>query len=109
MTHILPQREATSEFDATALQTEKDLMPTQTDRKSYLPSSEIVQAAKARLSTSPYRTIQNLSCECDEQGVLFLRGRLSSFYHKQLAQEAVARIPGMNRLVNEAEVLASLA
>ena len=84
-------------------------MPTQTDRKSYLPSSEIVQAAKARLSTSPYRTIQNLSCECDEQGVLFLRGRLSSFYHKQLAQEAVARIPGMNRLVNEAEVLASLA
>jgi len=79
-------------------------MPTETDRTGYVPSSEIVQAARARLNTSPYPTIQNLTCECDEQGVLFLRGRLSSFYQKQLAQEAVARIPGVARLVNEAEV-----
>jgi len=84
-------------------------MSAQTDRKGYLPSSQILQAARTRLTASPYPSIQNLSCECDEQGVLFLRGRLSSFYHKQLAQEAVARIPGMTRLVNEAEVVTSLA
>ena len=84
-------------------------MDTQTDRKGYLPSSEIVQAARARLSKNPYLAIQKLSCECDEQGVLLLRGQLSSFYQKQLAQEAVARIPGVTRLVNEAEVVTSLA
>ncbi len=84
-------------------------MPTQTDRKGHLPLSDIVQAARVRLSTSWDPTIQNLSCECNEQGVLFLRGRLSSFYQKQLAQEAVSRIPGVTGLVNEAEVVASLA
>jgi hypothetical protein len=76
-------------------------MVTQTDRKSHFPSHTIVQAAKARLRTVPYPTIQTLSCECDEQGVLLLRGRLPSFYEKQLAQEAVARLPGVTQVVNE--------
>jgi hypothetical protein len=93
----------------TPLQMERNSMDSQKNRKGNLPSSDIVQAARARLSASPYPTIQKLTCECDEQGVLFLRGRLTSFYQKQLAQEAVARMPGMTRLVNEAEVVVSLA
>jgi len=44
-----------------------------------------------------------VSCECDD-GVLFLRGRLSSFYHKQLAQEVVARTAGVTQGITRFEV-----
>jgi hypothetical protein len=36
-----------------------------------------------------------------EQGILFLRGDLDSFYLKQVAQEAIACVKGTTRLVNE--------
>jgi hypothetical protein len=81
-------------------------MVSQTDRKSHLPPCTIVQTARARLRAVPYPTIQTLSCECDEQGVLLLQGQLPSFYEKQLAQEAVARLPGVTQVVNETEVSA---
>jgi osmotically-inducible protein OsmY len=45
-----------------------------------------------------------VSCECDD-GVLVLDGQLGSYYHKQLAQETVAGIGGVNRVVNEIEVV----
>jgi osmotically-inducible protein OsmY len=83
-------------------------MVSQTDRNS-LPPGKIAQAAKDRLRTTPYPTIQKLSCECDDSGVLFLRGRLPTFYQKQLAQEAVARLPGVNQVVNQTEVASSSA
>jgi osmotically-inducible protein OsmY len=37
-------------------------------------------------------------------GVLLLRGRLSSYYHKQVAQEAVKGLEGVTAIVNEIEV-----
>ncbi len=63
----------------------------------------MAEAAKERLRGSPYRALRAISCECD-QSVLLLRGRLPSFYHKQLAQEAVARVRGVSQIVNEIEV-----
>jgi osmotically-inducible protein OsmY len=45
-----------------------------------------------------------VSCEC-EHGVVFLRGRVQSYYHKQLAQEAVGKIDGVAQVVNEVEVV----
>lgn len=58
----------------------------------------------AKLQSNPYRAIRAVSCECD-RGQLLLRGRLSSFFHKQLAQEAVAKIEGVTQVVNEIEVI----
>jgi osmotically-inducible protein OsmY len=66
--------------------------------------SDVAKAAEARLRTSPYSALRNLSCECDD-GVLVLHGPLGSYYHKQLAQETVAGIGGVNRVVNEIEVV----
>ena len=62
-------------------------------------------AVKARrcLQCCAFRDVQGVSCECDE-GTLFLTGRLTSFYHKQIAQEAVARLPGVIKVVNQTEV-----
>lgn len=55
---------------------------------------------KRLLENSPYRSLRDLSCRCD-QGVLYIQGRVSSYYEKQLAQEAVAGLLGAVRVVNE--------
>jgi hypothetical protein len=57
------------------------------------------------LSRSPYATVRRLSCEYDG-GLLRLCGRVPTFYHKQLAQEAVADLQGVLLVVNQTEVVA---
>ena len=66
-------------------------------------ASTIAEVATERLRDSPYKVMRRISCEC-KHGVLFLRGRLFSFYEKQVAQEIVARIDGVTQVVNEVEV-----
>ena len=38
-------------------------------------------------------------------GILILRGQVTSYHQKQLAQEAVAKIDGVVQVVNEVEVV----
>jgi len=82
-------------------------MELQTDHDGHCHSHPVTEAARNRFRKSPYPTIRNLSCDYD-QGLLFLRGRLPSFYHKQLAQVAVAGLEGVAQVVNETEVVAYL-
>jgi osmotically-inducible protein OsmY len=63
----------------------------------------IAEAAMERLRASPYKAMRRVSCKC-ERGVLFLRGRLFSFHEKQVAQEIVAGVNGVTRVVNEIQV-----
>jgi osmotically-inducible protein OsmY len=69
-----------------------------------LPKSVVRQAAQNRLQQSPHAALRKVACEC-ERGVLILRGRVPSFYHKQLAQEAIANIEGVVGVINEIEVV----
>jgi osmotically-inducible protein OsmY len=64
----------------------------------------IVEAAKRRIFHQPHLKQQRIWCEC-EQGRLFLRGQVPSFYYKQLAQEAVCGMDGVKQVVNEIEVV----
>jgi osmotically-inducible protein OsmY len=64
---------------------------------------KIAEAAKECLQDSPYQAVRGILCECN-LGVLFLRGHLSSFHYKQVAQETVAEVNGVNQVVNEIEV-----
>ncbi len=66
-------------------------------------TTNIAEAAMECLRCSPHKAFTGVSCDC-EQGVLLLRGRVSSFYHKQVAQEAVARVNGVTQVVNTIEV-----
>ena len=63
----------------------------------------IAEVAMERLQDSPFTVLRRISCEC-KNGVLFLRGRLFSFYEKQVAQETMAGIDGVTQVVNEVEV-----
>lgn len=67
-------------------------------------SARITQIARQRLRTAPHRGLRSVECQCDDQGVLVLRGQLPSFYLKQLAQEAVGGIDGVVEVVNQTEV-----
>ena len=69
-------------------------------------STGIVEGAETCLRCNPYLALKNVSCEY-EQGVLTLRGCLPSYYLKQMAQTAVARLPGVDLIVNEIEVISS--
>ena len=63
----------------------------------------IAEVAMERLRESPYKAMRRVSCEF-KHGVLFLRGRLFSFHEKQVAQEVVAGVNGVTRVVNEIQV-----
>ncbi|MGO9113441.1 MAG: BON domain-containing protein [Thermoguttaceae bacterium] len=69
-------------------------------------SEEVAAKAKERLKMAPYPPVRNVSCECQD-GVLFLRGEVPTFFEKQLAQEAVLVLHGVTRVVNEIKVVGS--
>ena len=58
---------------------------------------------EARLRGSSYPELRGVRCDYHE-GVLTLRGTVSSFYTTQLAQALAARIPGVEEVVNHIEV-----
>ncbi len=79
------------------------MMSATTVRNSPVRFPKVAEAANERLRNSPYRSVREVLCECD-QGILFLKGQVPSFYHKQVAQEAVAKVRGVEEVINEIEV-----
>ncbi len=75
------------------------------DAITFHATSDVEQAARHRLRGSPYFALRELSCDF-VNGSLCLRGRLPSFYYKQLAQETVSGMDGVSQIVNDTEVLA---
>ncbi len=61
--------------------------------------------AEAALHSS-YGPLRRVRCEYHD-GLLTLHGRLPSYYLKQVAQEAVARLDGVSRVENRIEVISS--
>ncbi len=61
--------------------------------------------ARARLRQAPYQALRRVECRCEE-GVLFLRGRVPSYYMKQYAQEMVAGVSNVRQVSNDLEVVA---
>jgi osmotically-inducible protein OsmY len=81
-----------------------DAVTARTDpRSSHYTTAE---AAERRLRRSPYIELRLISCEvCD--GVLTLRGRVPTYYLKQVAQYMVDGLPGVQKIDNDLEVVAS--
>ena len=67
-------------------------------------SNRTADLARQRICRQPHLTVQRIYCECDG-GRLFLKGQVPSFYHKQLAQEAIVGMAGVVQVVNEIEVV----
>ena len=56
-----------------------------------------------RFRRSPYLPLRYIECRL-EDGVLVLRGRVPTFYLKQLAQSVGRSLKGIQRVVNELRV-----
>jgi osmotically-inducible protein OsmY len=68
------------------------------------PLKETARAeAETRLRHSPYRELRRVSCELHD-GVLMLRGRVSCYYLKQMAQHLVCRLEGVAEIDNRLDV-----
>jgi hypothetical protein len=64
----------------------------------------IERLAKIRLAKTGYRRLKTIDCSFRD-GTMVLRGEVRSYYHKQLAQEALRDITHVTQLVNDIEVL----
>ncbi len=65
---------------------------------------KISRLAEERLRNSVYSALRTISCEYHE-GVLILRGRLYTYFLKQLAQEAVREMDGVLEIANQVQVV----
>ena len=63
----------------------------------------IVADVKNRWQSSGYASLTTIECAC-EDGVLVIRGTVSSYYYKQLAQECVRGVQGIQQILNELNV-----
>jgi len=65
--------------------------------------NKVAVEAKRRLQATSYFALRSVSCEFHE-GMLVLRGKVPSFYLKQIAQEIMQNMEGVDALVNALEV-----
>ena len=66
--------------------------------------ASIKDRAERFLHSNPYLVLKHISCDYLD-GVLILRGRLPTYYLKQLAQESVADLDGVDRIENQIQVV----
>ena len=64
-----------------------------------VPRPALVDQVHGALSRSPYLTPRDVRVEAEE-GVVRLEGAVRSFFHKQMAQEVIRRVDGVERVVN---------
>jgi len=64
---------------------------------------EILQAAENCLREQAGLAADQVSCEWGGD-TLRLRGRVTSYYQKQLVQEAVKKVDGVRGVINDVEV-----
>jgi len=62
------------------------------------------ELAERCLRTHSYLALKSISCEY-LNGVMILRGCVESYYLKQVAQAAVVRLPGVQRIDNQIQVV----
>jgi osmotically-inducible protein OsmY len=60
--------------------------------------------AQQRIRRSSHAEVRGVRCEV-RNGILYLRGTVTSFYLKQLSQEAVRTLEGIAAISNDVEVI----
>jgi osmotically-inducible protein OsmY len=66
--------------------------------------TRMIELAERCLHSNPYQAMKNVSCDYHD-GVLVLRGCLPTYYLKQLAQQVVVGLEGVERIDNRIQVV----
>jgi osmotically-inducible protein OsmY len=80
-----------------------DVLPAEARPTGFRPA-DVTERAESELRRNAYFALKNIACEYRE-GVLTLTGCLPTYYLKQVAQEAISRIDGVERVENRIEVV----
>jgi hypothetical protein len=64
----------------------------------------IEKAAHTEMTNTGYSSLNSVRCRF-QQGTLTLKGKVPSYYHKQLAQEATRKIGNVKAIVNKIDVV----
>jgi osmotically-inducible protein OsmY len=67
-------------------------------------SNDVQPRAQAALANSPFYELHDLQVE-DRDGTLMISGTVTSFYHKQLAQEVVRSVCKEIAVINTIDVV----
>jgi hypothetical protein len=73
------------------------------DALAHACPTSIEKFAHKELNNTGYRSLNSVRCRF-QQGTLTLNGEVPSYYHKQLAQEAIRRIGNVKAIVNKIDV-----
>jgi osmotically-inducible protein OsmY len=81
-------------------------VPVPQDAALVLPSKEpgVAHLVERRLRSHSYPALREISCEYRDR-VLVLRGRLPTYYLKQVAQTVAGGVEGVERVDNHIEVV----
>jgi len=63
-----------------------------------------LQTAAGLLRRSPYLPLRDIRCDLMD-GILTLRGRVPTYFLKQLAQTVTMTVPGIDHVANRIEVV----
>jgi osmotically-inducible protein OsmY len=64
---------------------------------------ELLHRVDSAIKGNPHLNGHQVFCQ-EESGIVVLHGRVKSFFQKQMAQEALKRLDGVERVINELEV-----
>ena len=73
------------------------------ERNSIREKEAVLAEAKLRFYRSPYRELRDITCDFQE-GVLTLRGRVPSYFLKQIAQSIVFSMERIGEIRNRLEI-----
>lgn len=66
-------------------------------------SGELLLRVDSAIKSNPHLSSHQVFCQ-EESGIVILHGRVRSFFEKQMAQETLKRLDGVEKVVNELEV-----
>lgn len=66
-------------------------------------SGELLQRVDSAIKTSPHLAGHQVFCQ-EESGIVVLHGKVDSFFQKQMAQETLKKLDGVEKVINELEV-----
>lgn len=72
-----------------------------TDQRS--ASRELLHRVDSAIKDNPHLCRHQVFCQ-EESGIVVLHGRVASFFQKQMAQESLKRLAGVEKVINELEV-----
>ena len=67
------------------------------------PGWDLLHRVDSAIRQNPHLVGHQVFCQ-HERGIVVLHGRVKSFFQKQMAQEALKRLDGVEKVINELEV-----